>query len=407
MLVVFLMFSGGSLVLARLLMRSQKLPISISMMALALSVALLCEIFLPLNLHHYILKNLSLNIILLDVILPFLLFAGALCLNKNTIKQHMPIISALAIGSTILSIILITCALYYTIPFALGMPWSLTLCALVGAIVSPTDPVAVLGLLKFHKLPEKIHTIIACESLFNDGIGIVAYTVFLHTLHSPHITWTAIMQLGSIEVFGGLLGGYLLHIFSQCILCITGKNTTLDQQLILDIGLLLVGYHTLQYLGSSGALAIVVFGICTAHTLKYNASDNLRSHYFEWWESLDNILNCILYALMGAQIIYCDIQTISIGYTLCFVVALIGIRGVSVIVPLVCIRQWHAHKTLSPIIIWGGLRGGLALALVQALPDTLHQKPTIMTLCFAVVCFSVIIQGLTVSPLIKKYREKL
>jgi CPA1 family monovalent cation:H+ antiporter len=282
-----------------------------------------------------------------------------------------------------------------------GVPLPLIFCLLFGAIISPTDPIAVLGLLKQAKAPRSLETKIAGESLFNDGIGVVIFLVIFeiatgeHGFEAGHVMGLLLQEtLGGIAL-GLVLGGITYRLLKSI--------NSYQVEVLLTLALVTGGYALAMALHMSGPLAIVTAGLLIGNQGRHLAmSDVTRQHLDTFWELVDEILNAVLFVLIGLEIL---ILTLSGRYLLAGLIAipvvLLG-RFISVSLPVLAFR---ARRDFSPhvikILTWGGLRGGISVALALSLPAG-PERDVLLTVTYAVVVFSILVQGLTLPPLLRR-----
>lgn len=334
--------------------------------------------------------------ILINGILSYLLFAGALHCDYNIIKKLKYTIMPLALIGTILSTILIGISMYYLLTYC-GIKTEFLTCLIFGALISPTDPIAVLSMLKELGAAKFLKETIAGESLFNDGVGIVMFTTLLGFSSGTDVTFQQIFYLFVRLSIGGLLYGYILGKVG--IWLINTVKQDLQFSFILTLWITTTGYAIANLMDVSGPLAMVMSGLVIGNQINNNKT---REYLFSFWDIIDNALNCFLFLLIGLELL---IITIPYNlFLLMFITILITLisRSISVILSLKCFKKQN-KKTLPlwPIISWGGLRGGLAIALVLSVPNEIDHTIFIF-LTYAVVLFSIIIQGLTIKPLLNK-----
>ncbi len=287
-----------------------------------------------------------------------------------------------------------------------GMP--LLVALVFGALISPTDPVAVLGVLGQAKLPKSLQAKIIGESLFNDGVGYVVFLVLVGLAFQPANAHAAADVGGIIlffikEVFGGaLLGGVLGWLVFQ----VMRRIDDYPLEVLLSLGLALGGYQLAVALDVSGPIMAVVAGLFIGDIgIKYGMSEETQKYLNGFWTVIDEVLNAVLFLLIGVEVfvVTLNYDTISAGVS-AIALSLIG-RLVAVALPVILMKPFREYsRGVVPIMTWGGLKGGISVALALSLPDS-DWKPLILTATFFVVIFSIIVQGLTIAPLAKCLRR--
>ncbi len=380
--------------------------VAVLLSSLTCSIALiLYHNLLPAGISNVFLENIAkidFPEILMHGILGFLLFAGTLTIDAEKLAQYKKEITVLAIGSTICSMFMIGFILFFLNQF-LGLidGFYLSGFLLFGALISPTDPIAVLNILKQAKAPKAIETILAGESLFNDGIGIVSFvTIYSVLFLGSEATTGNIVILFCQQSLGGLLIGTTfgwlgLRAIKNC------SNTETLPQLI-SISIPTVGYSLCELLNVSGPLAMVAAGIY----LTYNCPKNVFNKLHVFWLIVDELLNIVLFLLVGFEIVLINWSYNIIELSLIAIFATLIVRTITVIAPLLFfkVKKTYDDKTAS-ILIWGGLRGGLALALALSLPDSYQYKSTILAMTYAVVLWSILVQGTTIPVILKRIKN--
>ncbi len=340
---------------------------------------------------------------LLGWMLGLLLFAGALHVKLSELRQQAWTVALMAT----LGIAISTAIAGFGFAMITGIP---ILVALVfGALISPTDPVAVLGVLREANLRKSLETQIAGESLFNDGVGYVVF-LLLVGLAFPHgdshgdATVMAAVELFGKEAFGGaLLGGTLGWLTFQ----LMKRIDDYPLEVLLSLGLAFGGYELAVYLHVSGPIMAVVAGLFIGDVgMKHGMSELTRTYLNGFWELIDEILNAVLFLLIGIEVFAVAFQ---MDY---FVAGVISIalslvaRLAAVSIPVLIIRPFRKYQTdVVPIMTWGGIKGGISVALALSLPDS-EYKPLILTATYVVVVFSIIVQGLTIAPLARKLNRE-
>ncbi|MCJ8209642.1 sodium:proton antiporter [Mucilaginibacter sp. RS28] len=383
-----------------------KLPPTIGIMALSLISSLL--IALTGNSRSILsekaielVSSVDFNDLLMNFMLSFLLFAGSIHVDASKLKAQLGPVALLALLGTVVSTLLVGGGMWYLFSF-FGASIPLVYCLLFGALISPTDPVAVLGILKDAKIPESLELKISGESLFNDGVGVVLFITISEVARSTtgHFSWGETLLLFSREAIGGLVFGALLgYIGYLAIRSIDDYKV----EVLITIALVLGGYLLADKLHVSGPLAMVVAGIITGNKVKHEAmSDVTRDYLGKFWELVDEILNAVLFLLIGLEILTIKTDSIIFVIGLLTIPLVLAIRWISVFFPLLLLRKWMLfEKNVVTILTWGGLRGGISVALALSLTKDMHRDEfTLIT--YVVVVFSILVQGLSIGNLAKK-----
>ncbi|NER09014.1 sodium/proton antiporter, CPA1 family [Muriicola jejuensis] len=355
-----------------------------------------------LNVERYILSQIDFKTVLLDVMLSFLLFAGALHTDFEQLKKHRwPILSFSTLG-VLTSTFLVGTATYYLL-MALSMEVPFIHCLLFGALISPTDPIAVLGILKQAGVPKKLETKIVGESLFNDGVGVVVFLT-LFEIASPTneaITALSVAKLFGVEVFGGLGLGLLLGWATYRLL---RSIDDYDIEVIITLATVMTGTVIAQKLHVSAPLAMVVAGLLIGNDkVRTSAmSENTMIYVDKFWELIDILLNTLLFVLLGMEIL---VLTFDSNYLLAGIIAIpivLLCRYLSLLLPISFFqRKLEFVPRTGVIMTWGGLRGAISIALALGLTAEMNRD-LFLLITYVVVVFSIIVQGLTVGKLVKK-----
>lgn len=358
-------------------------------------------------LFHDFLSTLDFKTILMQGMLPYLLFSGSINIDIDDLKKQAMPIGVLSTLSTITSAVFIGYGMHWVLIYC-GVDLDIGYCLLFGALISPTDPIAVLGVLKNYDIPNSIRTQLAGESLFNDGVGIVLF-VTIQTLLSQHnaLTLSSVLTLFITQALGGMAWGLILGMIMYLLL---KDIDDYKLEVLVSLAVVTAGYAIAELGRMSGPLAMVVSGIFIGNRKQlFSNTNNARSYLTTFWELIDEILNAILFLLIGLEMLTIDYNASYLLIILSIPVVLLS-RYVTVAIPLIFIRKWRGdlEKSLAAILTWGGLRGGLAIALALTLPVS-SQRDIILALTYAVVVFSILIQGSTIHywlPQGKSYIKK-
>lgn len=340
---------------------------------------------------------------LLEGMLGLLLFAGALHVRMEDLREQAWTIAVMATLGVALSVTVVGFGFHWVS----GMP--LLVALVFGALISPTDPVAVLGVMTQAKLPKSLEAKIIGESLFNDGVGYVVFLVLVGLAFQPVGGHVAADPIGIILFFmkevggGALLGGILGFLVYR----VMRRIDDYPLEILLSLGLALGGYQLAVALDVSGPIMAVVAGLFIGDIgVKHGMSEETRTHLNGFWTVIDAVLNAVLFLLIGVEVfvVTLNVDTITAGVA-AIGLSLIG-RLVAVAVPVALIKTFRDYsRGVVPIMTWGGLKGGISVALALSLPDS-EWKPLILTATFIVVVFSIIVQGLTIAPLAKSLRRE-
>ena len=381
-----------------------RLPTTIGVMAISLlaSLGLIALGSLGLGLEEkarVLLNSIDFDETLLHGMLSFLLFAGALHVNLADLSRQKYIISTLATVGVIGSTFIIGFTSWWVLGWlGINLPFIYSL--LFGALISPTDPIAVMGILKKARVPASLETKITGESLFNDGVAVVVFLVILEiATGTREVTVTSVAGLFIKEALGGLVFGLLIGAIAYWML----KSVENYQvEILITLALVTGGFALADILHLSGPIAIVVAGLLIGnHGRMLAMSDEVRDHLDKFWELVDEILNAVLFVMIGLEVL---ILTFNRSYLLAGIMLiplLLAARFICVGIPVVLLKPF---RTFSPhvikILTWGGLRGGISVALALSLPAGPNRE-AILAVTYIVVIFSIIVQGLTIGKLVK------
>lgn len=392
--------------------RFLKLPTTVGLMiiGMAASVVLvvLGEVFPALEARaREELAGIDFNRTLMHGMLGFLLFAAALHINLAELSKHRVVIAFLATAGVLLSTVVVG-GLTYGLLSTLGVHIHLTYCLLFGALISPTDPIAVLAILKKVGAPKSLEMKIAGESLFNDGVAVVAFLGLLEIAAGGAELDVAHLSLLFLqEAVGGVLFGFVLGWIALAML--RGVDDYRVEVLI-SLATAAGGYALAYAVHVSGPIAMVVAGLFIGNQARAGAmSEKTREHLDDFWELVDEVLNAVLFVLIGLELLIVPFngRTLLAGL-LAFPVVLLA-RFVAVSLPVHLMRR---RTVFSPgairIITWGGLRGGVSVALALSIPshmstgEIIPERDLVISVTYAVVVVSIVLQGLTIGRLVQR-----
>jgi monovalent cation:H+ antiporter, CPA1 family len=389
-----------------------RMPTKIGVMAIALavSIALLLGGLLGVpgarQQAAHILNGIDFNEALLHGMLAFLLFAGAQSLNLNELKHEKTPVVLLATVSVVVSTLVVGAATYLVLNLV-GIHVTILDTLLFGALISPTDPIAVIGIMKTARAPKSLEVQIAGESLFNDGIGVVVVLVILEiAVSDASISPLRVTTLFLEEAAGGLLfglgTGYLVYLMLK-------RIDNYEVEILLTLALAMGAYALAETLPIpiSAPIAVVAAGLLIGNQgHAFAMSDETREHLDNFWELLDETLNAVLFVLIGLEVLVISLQWSYAVASLIAIPATLLARWFSVagVVGILRLVRPRAPGTIS-ILTWGGLRGGISVALALSLPVS-PDRNIIISMTYAVVIFSIIVQGLTVGKLTAHFVEE-
>ncbi|MFD2543378.1 cation:proton antiporter [Lacinutrix gracilariae] len=359
-----------------------------------------------LNAERFIITQIDFKAVLLDVMLSFLLFAGALHTNFEQLKvQRWPVLAFATFG-VVISTFLVGLIMFYALPIV-GLHIDFIYCLLFGSLISPTDPIAVLGILKKAGAPKNLETKIVGESLFNDGVGVVVFlTIFkIADLGIENVTVLEVVELFGVEVIGGIVLGLILGWITYRLM---RSIDDYDIEVIITLAAVMAGTVLAQKLHISAPLAMVTAGLVVGNdTVRDSAmSETTETYVDKFWELIDILLNTVLFVLIGMEML---VLTFEFEYLLAGFIAIplvLLCRYISLLVP---IKFFEKKLDFVPktnlIMTWGGLRGGISIALALGLTQVM-ERDLFLVITYVVVVFSILVQGMTVGKLVKKVEVK-
>ncbi|GAB4346381.1 MAG: sodium:proton antiporter [Gammaproteobacteria bacterium] len=382
-----------------------RLPATIGVMLIALLMSLVLLLFgrLGIPLHTQaarLLSGIDFNQTLLHGMLSFLLFAGALHVNLGDLASQKRVIGLLATVGLLVSTALVGIASWGLFAL-LGLEIPLIYCLLFGALISPTDPIAVLGILKKAGVAKSLETKITGESLFNDGVAVVVFIVLLGLVQGGgEMGAVDVLRLFLQEAVGGAVLGLVLGWLTYRLLASVDHYQV---EVLLSLALVTGGYSLASALHLSGPIAIVVAGLLIGnHGRQYAMSERTRRHLDTFWELVDEVLNAVLFLLIGLELLVISFTGAYLLAGLVMIPTVLVARWVSVSLPVVALQRVRSFTPgVIKVLTWGGLRGGISVALALSLPAG-EVRDLILAVTYAVVVFSIAVQGLTIGALVKR-----
>ncbi|MFQ5635227.1 MAG: cation:proton antiporter [Gammaproteobacteria bacterium] len=401
---------GVSAVFGYLNHKVLRLPHTIGLVLIALAAsmtAIFVDLVVPTvhiaELVTDVLDHIDFHETLMHGMLSFMLFAGALHVDFSAFRTRIKAIAVMASVGTLVSTFVIGGAIWFLLNFfGVEMPfiWALV----IGSLISPTDPVAVLGLFKTVNVPESLEAKMAGESLFNDGVGVVVFSVVVASAvgsgtHGGEMGAGEVAKLFLNEAVGGAILGYVAGYAGYRAMYHIDEH---NLEVMITLAVVMVTYAIAIRLHMSGPIAMVVAGLFIGNKgMKFAVSENTRDHVKKFWSLADEILNSVLFLLIGLEVLVIAGRSDQWLVAVLAIPVALAARWLSVYLPISILSRWDTFtRGAVPILTWGGLRGGIAVALALSLPKN-EFKPVILNITYAIVLFSIIVQGLTVKSLVE------
>ncbi len=383
-----------------------KLPFTIGLMVISIVFTVAITILGSYNRYvldeaRQLIESVHFETALLDIMLSFLLFAGALHTKLDALKRLKSPIALFATIGIVLSTFLIGTMMYYLF-MAFDYPVNYISCLLFGALISPTDPIAVLGILKDANAPKKLETKIVGESLFNDGVGVVVFIVLFKVAQqgTDAMRFLDVSWLFVTEVVGGLVLGLLAGWVAFQMMRVIDNFET---EVIITLALVMGTSGLAHYIHVSGPLAVVVAGIFLGNKAPAIAwSENTNSYVDKFWELIDVLLNAILFVLIGLELLVISLNEKYLLFGCMAIPLALLARYIALSGPIALFKAKLGFIPKTNLIMtWGGIRGGISIALALSLEPQMSRE-LFLTITYVIVVFSIIVQGLTIGPLVKK-----
>ncbi|MFL9829377.1 sodium:proton antiporter [Flavobacterium sp. ST-87] len=395
-----------SAVFAYINFRYLKLPNTIGLMLVSLVFSLFILIFgnyFPdfTNDVTTTMYNINFSELLLEGMLSFMLFAGAIHIKFKDLNNEKLSILLFSTISVLISTFIIGFSSFYVLTF-ISFKIELIHAMLFGALISPTDPISVLSILKSTGISKSLETIIAGESLFNDGVAVVVFITILK-LAAPgaNLDTGSILMLFGQEAIGGIFLGLIIGFTGfKFIASIDNYHV----EILITLAIVMGGYTLAHYIHVSGPLAMVVAGLITGNQGKALGMSDTTARYVDgFWELIDEILNALLFVLIGLELLVIKTdEKILLAAIIILGITLIT-RYISIFIPSISVRLKEKITQKTRLILtWGGLRGGISIALALSINPEYHKEIWV-TITYVIVCFSILVQGLTIGKLAKKY----
>jgi CPA1 family monovalent cation:H+ antiporter len=346
-------------------------------------------------------NSINFSRLLMEVMLGFLLFAGAIHIKLDELKKVWLPVMLFSTVSVVISTFIIGTVVFYLLGW-FEVPLPFLYCLLFGALISPTDPIAVLGILKEAGIAKKLEMKIAGESLFNDGVAVVIFLTILEVAENPgHLTWLDVSSLFIREAGGGILLGLAVG-YAGFMLMRSIDNYKIE--VLLTLAVVMGGYTAASWMHISGPLAMVAAGILIGNQGKQYAMSSITAEYVDkFWELMDEILNAVLFVLIGLEVVLLHFEPHFLILGIIAIGLVLLARFISVWAPAQIIRFTNDpfDRHTIRVLTWGGLRGGISIALALSLSPAVG-KDLWVAMTYCVVAFSILVQGLTVGKLARK-----